>query len=581
MKLREGELEKKFLSPSKKSFYDKAASPEETLKRVEEALRKSGLKLCSEVKRVDKGRLGIPVYMSFYDVDGVRITGKHKQMGKGITEELAKVSALMELVERFSIFSFVKEVETKVTPAPYESISSEAISIKELISALEVKEDVAIAEKYIKVIPLHYVPAFSFSDKRVKLLPFFWFWTIHEYNGASAGNTYPEAGLQGLCEVIERHASALFAKGEGGLKELEVDLDSPELTSVLEKYYSLGIKLWIRDMSMGLDVPTVAVAALDPSTYPVRSEIVFTAGTSPSPARALLRALTEVAQLAGDFDTDGRYEESGLPKISSPEELEERLKAEEKVLLSNMPSFEAPTHNEELEAICEVLREKGLSIYFLDVENPSLRIPAVYTIVPGALFRDRARLSPLHHLVKVVTLTQPLKVQEELVESLVKEVPERYYIWAYRGRILRLKGKLDEALFDYEKALSLSPPLEDEVAILTHITEVLLEKKEYEKAVELGLRALKLAELPEVYNLVGRAYYKMGDYFSAMDAFLKATELNPASAIDYANIGYCLKAIGQEGAAVIYFQKALLVDPDLTMAKKGLEYCKSVVNPEN
>ncbi|HHE64700.1 MAG TPA: hypothetical protein ENL09_01620, partial [Bacteroidetes bacterium] len=74
---------------------------------------------------------------------------------------------------------------------------------------------------------------------------------------------------------------------------------------------------------------------------------------------------------------------------------------------------------------------------------------------------------------------------------------------------------------------------------------------------------------------------RLNDYLKAMNAFLKAVELNPASAIDYANIGYCLKAINYLPAAQIYFKKALELDPELTVAKRGLEYCETILSSQN
>ena len=41
------------------------------------------------------------------------------------------------------------------------------------------------------------------------LIPFSWFFAINEFNGPSAGNTYEEAALQGISEVVERHVCAL------------------------------------------------------------------------------------------------------------------------------------------------------------------------------------------------------------------------------------------------------------------------------------------------------------------------------------------------------------------------------------
>jgi hypothetical protein len=78
----------KFFLPSRKVIADKALLPEETVKLVEERLKSLGAKVYKGVKRIDKGRLGLPVFLSFYDVDGVKTTGNYKQMGKGATEIL-------------------------------------------------------------------------------------------------------------------------------------------------------------------------------------------------------------------------------------------------------------------------------------------------------------------------------------------------------------------------------------------------------------------------------------------------------------------------------------------------------------
>ena len=574
------DLIKKFLSPSKKVGFDKAASPEETLKRLDEAFKNSGIKLCSGVERVDKGRLGIPVYMSFYDIEGRAVTGKYKQMGKGSTEELAKVSALMELVERFSIFSFIEVLETLSERGTHLDFE-EVIPKEELLKAVEDDEDEDLVIKLLDEVPMHYVRALDVTGKREVWLPFLWFWLIHEYNGSAAGNTYPEAAMQGLCEVIERHVSELFTRGSHALPEVIPEPAGEELEKLLEAYQKLGVKLWIRDMTHGMPVPTLGVMAMDPSTFPKRSEIVFTAGTSTSPERALIRALTEVAQLAGDFDTEGRYEESGLPKFRDLKEAEKFTQTEGKLTLKDLPDISKGDHAEELLELADALSKRGFKVYLIDVTQPLLGIPVVYSVIPGTLFRERAKISPLHHLIKVANFTLPSSLRKELLERLTQQVPERYFLWGYLGTALKEEGKFDEALMAYEKALRLEPPIEDAVAILTHISELHLRSENYSRAVETALKALELKPLAEVYNLLGRAYYKLGDYYKAMDAFLQATELNPASAIDYANIGYCLKALNQLGAAVIYFRKALVLDPDLTMAKRGLEYCEAVLNSQN
>ena len=62
--------------------------------------------MLAETDRVDTGRLGIPVFVSVCGPEARDIMPTRKQMGKGASPEQAEASALMELVERYSFFSF-------------------------------------------------------------------------------------------------------------------------------------------------------------------------------------------------------------------------------------------------------------------------------------------------------------------------------------------------------------------------------------------------------------------------------------------------------------------------------------------
>ena len=85
---------------------DKAISPEETLKTFYARVESLDLKILNEVRRIDNGRLDIPVFFSVCGDDALALTGTKKQMGKGASPIQAEASACMELAERFSFFSF-------------------------------------------------------------------------------------------------------------------------------------------------------------------------------------------------------------------------------------------------------------------------------------------------------------------------------------------------------------------------------------------------------------------------------------------------------------------------------------------
>ena len=578
------ELREKFLKSSKKVIADKAKFPEETVKEVEERLKLAGIRIYKGLKRIDKGKLGIPIYLSLYDIDGQKITGNFKQMGKGSTETLSQASALMELVERFSLFSFYKEIQKRGILSTFEELKEKAIPFNEILKSVEDEESEDIkklAIKYLKEVPFYFVKAFEVTTQKEKFIPFHWFWLLYEYNGSAGGNTYPEASVQAICELIERHTNALSVRKNAPMPAIKRDSIQGEGEKLINCYERLNIKLWIRDMTFGMPVPTVAVMAMDPSTYPKRSEIVYAAGTATSPERALIRALTEVAQLAGDFDTEGKYVESGLPKFKTLEEAKNVIEWTYQVDLKDLPNISSEDHVEEMLNLSQKLKEIGYEIYLIDITHPQLNIPAVYAIIPGVLFRERTRISYLYQMVRTLNLYLPKEKLKELLLSLLKEIKDKYYLWAYLGNIYKEIGRENEAIDCYQKALELFPPPADKIAIISHLADAYFRKGEYEKVLNLVAMALEIDEIPELYNILGRAYYKLGNYLKAMEAFSRAIDLNPASAVDYANIGYCLKAINYLPVAQIYFKKALEIDPELTMAKRGLEYCERILNSKN
>jgi len=578
------ELIKKFFTPSKKVVADKADFPENTIQRVEERLKNCQMKIYRGLKRIDKGRLGLPVYLSLYDVEGTEITGNYKQMGKGASDILSRASALMELVERFSLFSFYRKATQKGLLSTFEELGEKAIPWEVFLKSVEDPEGERTKRaslEILKKIPFYFVPALEVRTKKVRYLPFHWFWLIYEYNGSAGGNTHPEAAVQAICELIERHTNAYSIRVNQPMPAIKRDSIQGSAEEILKCFERLGIRLWIRDMTFGMPAPTVAVMAMDPATYPHRSEIVYAAGTGTSPERALIRALTEVAQLAGDFDTEGKYVESGLPKFATLEEAEVVVRSSGEVSLSQLPNLYSEDHVAELEALSLAMHERGYEVYLIDLEEENLRLPSVYAIIPGILFRERTVIPYLYQAVRTMPFYLSPEKNLEILEGILKEVDDRYYVWAYYGNALKALERYDEAILAYEKALTLEPHEPDLVALFTHLAEAYFRKGEWDKVIRVCERGLNFGEVPEIYNLLGRAHYKKADYPTALQAFLRATELDPGSAIDYANAGYCLKALNFIPPAEIFFRKALELDPNLTMAKRGLEFCENILHNKN
>ncbi|MEN8200569.1 MAG: YcaO-like family protein, partial [Thermodesulfobacteriota bacterium] len=373
---------------------DKAISPEETVARFKDKLEHLKLDILREVKRIDNGRLGIPVYFSVCGEDARAMTGTKKQMGKGASPIQAQASACMELAERFSFFTFKNNPDNFLV-GDYQSMRDQGYPVLApdllLQSVHDEKNDVAFVEELLADLPLQWTWATHLASNEELLIPFSWFFAINEFNGPSAGNSYEEAALQGICEIVERHVCALVS--HGNIKTPRIDPDSvtdPVARHLLDIFKENSIELYLNDFSLDTGICTIGALAIDPATFPEKSEIVYTAGTTPDPEKALIRAVTEVAQLAGDFNSASNYVASGLPKPLSMEEVSHVSSSGSHTTIPEIANLGDSNIRVEVENCVAALAENGMETYMLDVTHPELKIPAIYTIVPGAHFRERS-----------------------------------------------------------------------------------------------------------------------------------------------------------------------------------------------
>ena len=263
---------------------DKMVTPEETVRRFKEKLKKINLDLLVETVRIDNGRLDIPVYFSLCGQDAESVTGTKKQMGKGATPQQAEASAIMELAERFSFFSFWKNPKHFLIES-YQNVKDRAMSFENIAQSVhDGSPELDRAREIFSRLPLKWTLGYNLTRDKEVLIPFDWFFTINEFNGPSAGNCQEEAILQGICEVVERHVSSIISRNR--LNAPAIDLGStadPLVLELIQKYQKSGIKLYASDFSLDTGIPSVGILAYDPFTFPEKSEIVWTAGTTPNP----------------------------------------------------------------------------------------------------------------------------------------------------------------------------------------------------------------------------------------------------------------------------------------------------------
>lgn len=562
---------------------DKALLPEETLARVYERLSALSLSILTQTTRIDNGRLGIPVYLSLCGDDARRIMPTRKQMGKGVSAAQAEASALMELMERYGFFSFWERLPDAVYATWSQAEQRFADALMPIEAVLAACHDNAITpEQARRVMDLRswcFVPATrigaSTEQSRKCHVPLDLFKQLGEFNGSSAGNTDVESLLQGACELVERHVCCLADEEKPALPTLRIGpgaFDDPVLADLLDRFHTNGVQVLLKDFSLGMPVPTVAALAWDPATFPERSEIVYTAGTACSPAKAAIRALTEVAQLAGDFNSASCYEASGLPKYSSLDEIA-WLREGPVVSLSALPSVEAPDMLTELLALAQGLEERGFPLYAIATTNPDTAVPSHYCMAPGLRFRERDKNASLGLFVgRLISEQEDGPKAGPALDTLADIYPGAHFLPFFRG-MLALRSDEGAAARSWFAAAEAVQPDDDSRALAAfyHAYAHTL-AGDWEPALPGLERAVRLCpDMKEYRNLLGVCLFKLGRYAEAAEQFTAIiTRLDKGSVMDIQNLGLCHKFLGNDKEARRYLAAALAIDPGLEAAQKHL-----------
>lgn len=551
---------------------DKACSPTDTVERVKGLLASKCEGVLAETDRVDTGRLDIPVFVSKCGPAARHVMPTRKQMGKGASPEQAEASALMELVERFSYFSFWADesnFEELTFSEAMDKWPGEVMDIS--LIAQSVNEEIAEedAVRLMDLIRWRFHPALNVAEGKQEYVPLDWFKKLNEFNGSSAGNTFEESISQGGAELVERHVCAVIDRERRVVPTIDPESsDDPVLSGLVRKFKKNGIKLLLKDFSMGYPVPTVAAIAWDPKTFPALSEIVFTAGTAASPVKAAVRAVTEVAQLAGDFETSRVYEASGLPKFTGLDQFE-WLKEGKIVSLDSLPTVEDNNIYNELMALADGLKAMGTPLYSVDTRHPDIMVTANYNFVPGFDFRERTPNRSIGLFVGRI-LAEDVEFGDAMegLEVIEEIYSNSYFMPFFRGLLAMRMGDAEYAVEQFALAEPLQPADAERALAAFYEGYALSQLEKWEEAVEPLSRAIGWDDdTREFYNLRGVAHFKGQRYEEAAKDFQKSLDIDSGSPHDLANLGLCHKFMGNDAEALDYLGAALELDPELDYAR--------------
>ncbi|MGH8779289.1 TOMM precursor leader peptide-binding protein [Paraburkholderia sp.] len=319
--------------------------------------------------------------------------------GKGRTDEQARVSALCETLERFS---GEYQGDEAVTRASFDELAADgAIHVNALqqFSDTQFEQRDAInarTDDVRKQVPpcfelnraIDWTPAWSLASGRRHWVPLDYCYAdvpeqnaspfcIHNPNGSAAGSRIEEAILQGLLELVERDAAAIWWYNQ--IERPGVSLASfadPYFDALQAEYRSMGWRLWALDITHDLRIPTIVALAEHPGTK--RFSIGF--GCHPDYRIAVQRALTEVNQLL-DVSADGPppWDHARLSSTRF-------LYPAEGVAETSAPTWPRAGEGSLDDAIAYTLGQiaaAGLDTLVVDKTRPDIGLPVVQVIVPG------------------------------------------------------------------------------------------------------------------------------------------------------------------------------------------------------
>lgn len=551
---------------------DKACSPLDTIKRAQSRLEGSRGEIYAGSRRIDCGRLGIPVFMGICGPKSREIMPTRKQMGKGSSPEQAEASAMMEFMERYAFFSFWQNPDNFIRASwskAEQIFGSDLIPISEMLLSVKDSLDSRAAREILDLVEWQFYPATNLETGKICWLPLDWFKMLGEFNGSSAGNTNEESLLQGALELVERHVCAIVDRERPELPTIDsTSCKDKRLSELIASFRACGINLTLKDMSLDTGIPTVGAVAWDESTFPDSSEIVFTAGTATSPEKAAIRAITEVAQLGGDFCMNACYEASGLPKFRNLADIEWLLKGPS-VRFEDLPDSSSGDIRDELLKVASLLAP--INLYGIATTNPELQIPAHYSVAPGLQFRERDKNQSLGLFVGRKLIEEGKDAQSRL-ETIAKYYPDAHFLSFFAGQMALNAGDTKLAAKKFEHSYKLQPePDSRSLAAFYAGYSLAMDGAWLEAQSWLQLATQDNPEMKEAYNLLGVACFKLQKYAEAEEYFSNALKIDKGSAMDLANRGVVRKLQGKKSGAISDLENALKLQPDLDFAVKHLE----------
>lgn len=372
-------------------------SPDETLRLMLPALGRYGITRVANVSGLD--RIGLPV------VAVCRPNARSSAVfhGKGADLVSAKVSGIMEAVETWHaeniqqplLFGSADDLAGRFALAELDGLARRsAAPLPGHLPLLWIEGRDLMAEAPVWL-PFEAVHADFRVDGPVASGCF-----AMDTNGLASGNVLLEAVSHGLCEVIERDATALWRASPPAARERRrLDLagvTDPLCTGVLERLAAAGIEAAAWDITTDVGVPAVQCVLKDAAAS--LGHIGIGAGCHSTRAIAVLRALTEAAQvrltyIAGSRE-DLRPDDYALTTLRARHDAVARMMegSAPSAAVDRGPAVAFDDLAAEVGWLLERLRGVGITqAIAVDLSRVDAEVAVVRVVVPGLEGSDHHR----------------------------------------------------------------------------------------------------------------------------------------------------------------------------------------------
>lgn len=411
------------LAPAVKRFTldggHRTCTPQESLARLEQFVGP----IAGVVPAIEKvsNRAGMHVYVCAQISDRSAPATNHRAnrvlgrpggaAGKGAGDLQARVSCLAEAIERYSCHH---QGHHKLLRARIDQIDKPVIGVQDLLlfSSTQYKNRIHsnkingdgfnwIPEPFDEKIAIDWSPAWSLTHKREVYLPADYCYYGHnsvsdlefchaDSNGCASGNTLEEAIQQGLFELVERDACALWWYNRATRPSVDLSsFDDPFFPSMQNSFNQAGRELVVLDITSDLGVPTVMAISWRQSDG---GGIHLGLGCHLEARLAISRALAELNQGAvhefGDNDPaslDGFdiHHARWLREATIENQPYLRPADGPRRVAADFTNDATRDVRDDLLISIEKLRAKGLEMIVLDHTRPDIGFPVARVVVPG------------------------------------------------------------------------------------------------------------------------------------------------------------------------------------------------------